>query len=92
MLKILIRGFYKMAENKPIKDYTKKAIKKYKDKHDIISVMLPLGTKDDIRSLTGKSVNSFINEIIEKELNILRAKKPEEDPNDPRNIFVNYKG
>ena len=44
-------------------DYIIRAQKNYQAKHDNISVVLPLGTKDRIRSLSGESVNAFINRL-----------------------------
>lgn len=53
---------------KKTKDYTRKAIEKYKNKFDIIGgLTCPPGTKDRIKA-TGKSINEFCTGAILKEL------------------------
>ena len=54
-------------------DYIIRAQKNYQAKHDNISVVLPLGTKDRIRSLSGESVNAFINRLVQAELERLES-------------------
>lgn len=56
----------KVMSKTPI--YVLDAQKNYHAKHDNISIVLPLGTKERIRKSTGQSVNSFINGIVEREL------------------------
>ena len=46
----------------------KKQNDKIKNNYDRISVTLPKGTKEEITRKTGKSINSFINELVENEL------------------------
>ncbi len=49
-------------------EYTRKAIDKYMSEKDKATVILPKGTKDKIRELTGESVNAFINRLVLAEL------------------------
>ncbi len=49
-------------------EYTKKAIQNYNNKFDRVAVNLPKGTKDKIKSLTGKSCNAYISELVVKDL------------------------
>lgn len=46
----------------------KKQNDKIKNNYDRISVTLPKGMKEEIKTKTGKSINSFINELVENEL------------------------
>ena len=46
----------------------KKQNDKIKNNYDRISVTLPKGKKEEITRKTGKSINSFINELVENEL------------------------
>ena len=46
----------------------KKQNDKIKNNYDRISVTLPKGMKEEIKTQTGKSINSFINELVENEL------------------------
>ena len=46
----------------------KKQNDKIRNNYDRISVTLPKGTKEEITRKTGKSINSFINELVENEL------------------------
>ena len=45
-------------------EYTKKAINNYNSKFDRIAVNLPIGTKDKIKELTGKSCNAYISALV----------------------------
>ena len=49
-------------------EYTKKAINKYNSKFDRIAVNLPIGTKERIKELTGKSCNAYISDLVLAEL------------------------
>ena len=49
-------------------EYTKKAINKYNSKFDRIAVNLPIGTKERIKDLTGKSCNAYISDLVLSEL------------------------
>lgn len=44
--------------------YTKDAINRYNSKFDRIAVNLPIGTKERIKELTGKSCNAYICELV----------------------------
>ena len=46
----------------------KKQNDKIKDNYERISVTPPKGMKEEIKTKTGKSINSFINELVENEL------------------------
>lgn len=52
-------------------EYTKKAINNYNSKFDRIAVNLPIGTKDRIKELTGKSCNAYISALVLADLNRL---------------------
>ena len=45
-------------------EYTKNAINKYNSKFDRIAVNLPIGTKDKIKEITGKSCNAYISALV----------------------------
>ena len=59
-----------MAENEELKTkpYVLRAQNNYRNKHDTVSLLLPKGAKDLIRENTGKSVNSYIVELVRKDL------------------------
>lgn len=61
-------------------EYTKKAINKYNSKFDRIAVNLPIGTKERIKELTGKSCNAYISELVLAELERLENGKTSEPP------------
>ena len=61
-------------------EYTKKAINKYNSKFDRIAVNLPIGTKERIKKLTGKSCNAYISELVLAELERLELDKLSEPP------------
>ena len=44
--------------------YTKDAINRYNAKFDRLAVNLPKGTKERIKTLTGKSGNAYICELV----------------------------
>lgn len=50
------------------KDYTRRAQNNYRSKFDMAAIRLPKGSSDIIREKTGKSINTFINELVAKEL------------------------
>ena len=52
-------------------EYTKKAINKYNSKFDRIAVNLPIGTKDRIKEITGKSCNAYISALVLADLDQL---------------------
>ena len=61
-------------------EYTKKAINKYNSKFDRIAVNLPIGTKERIKELTGKSCNAYISDLVLSELERLERGKSSEPP------------
>ena len=61
-------------------EYTKKAINKYNSKFDRIAVNLPIGTKERIKEITGKSCNAYISELVLAELERLERDKSSEPP------------
>ena len=61
-------------------EYTKKAINKYNSKFDRIAVNLPIGTKERIKELTGKSCNAYISDLVLAELERLENNKTSEPP------------
>lgn len=50
-------------------EYTKRAIDNYKSKFDLVQIRLPKGTKEKILE-SHESVNKYVNELIEKDLQI----------------------
>lgn len=46
----------------------KKQNDKIRDNYDRISVTLPKGMKEEIKTKTGKSINALVNELIKREL------------------------
>ena len=61
-------------------EYTKKAINKYNSKFDRIAVNLPIGTKERIKEITGKSCNAYISELVLAELDRLERSRLSEPP------------
>lgn len=59
-------------------EYTLRAQKNYHSKHDNISIVLPLGTKEKIRNLSGESVNAFINRLVLAEIERLESESSDE--------------
>lgn len=59
-----------MAEEKEYKtkDYVRRAQNNYRAKFDQVALKLPKGSKDIIREKTGKSVTTYINELVAKDL------------------------
>ena len=57
----------KMPENKT-KDYTRRAIDKYRENKEIISVTLDKGTKDRIKAITDEKPAAFIKRLFLAEL------------------------
>lgn len=56
----------------------RKAVANYSKTVDRVNCQLPLGTKDRIKALTGKSCNAFIKETVIAELNKIERKKLKE--------------
>lgn len=49
-------------------DYTKKAIKKYQSKLEVITLRLPKGMKERIKAHTNLSLNAYIFQLIKNDL------------------------
>lgn len=47
---------------------TRKAIEKYNQQFERLTVRLPKGTSDKVRMLTGESVNALVNRLIAAEI------------------------
>lgn len=50
------------------KDYVRRAQNNYRNKFDQVALKLPKGTKDIIREKSGKSVTTYINELVADDL------------------------
>ena len=50
------------------KDYVRRAQNNYRAKFDQVALKLPKGSKEIIREKTGKSVTTYINELVAKDL------------------------
>lgn len=61
------------------KEQRRKAVSEFMKTVDRVNCQLPLGTKDRIKKLTGKSCNSFIKEVVVKELDKIERKKAKEN-------------
>lgn len=84
--------------NKDLKtaDYTRRAIKKYENTKDKITIIAEKGTKERIKAKHGNiSLSKYINDLINRDLNEKpETKKPAPasvDLDDPANVFENYK-
>ena len=51
-----------------MKDYQKRANDNYRSKFDIVQIRLTKGTKEQIINKTGKSINQYIQDLIDKDL------------------------
>jgi hypothetical protein len=51
-----------------MKDYQKRANDNYRAKFDIVQIRLAKGTKEQIINKTGKSINQYIQDLIDKDL------------------------
>ena len=51
-----------------MKDYQKRANDNYRSKFDILQIRLAKGTKEHIINKTGKSINQYIQDLIDKDL------------------------
>lgn len=60
------------------KEQRRKAVANFMKTVDRVNCQFPLGTKERIKELTGKSCNAFIKETIIKELDKLERKKAKE--------------
>ena len=57
------------------KEQRRKAVADFMKTVDRVNCQLPLGTKERIKELTGKSCNAFIKEVVVKELDKIERKK-----------------
>lgn len=58
-----------------VPEYNLRAINKYNSKFDRIAVNLPLGSKERIKELTGKSCNAYISQLVLEDLERIEAAK-----------------
>lgn len=61
------------------KEQRRKAVADFMKTVDRVNCQFPLGTKDRIKELTGKSCNAFIKETILKELDKIERKRAKEN-------------
>lgn len=61
------------------KEQRRKAVADFMKTVDRVNCQLPLGTKERIKELTGKSCNAFIKEVVVKELDKIERKKAKEN-------------
>lgn len=57
------------------KEQRRKAVANFMKTVDRVNCQFPLGTKDRIKELTGKSCNAFIKETVVRELDKLERKQ-----------------
>lgn len=57
------------------KEQRRKAVADFMKTVDRVNCQLPLGTKERIKELTGKSCNAFIKEVVVKELDKIERKR-----------------
>ena len=72
------------------KEYTRRAVDKYREGKDILSLTLEKGTRERIENATEKKAPAWIREVIEKELSRIESGsdhggRPADDPQDPKN-------
>lgn len=88
-----------MGENKT-KDYTRRAIDKYRENKEIISVTLDKGTKERIKAFSGnKAPAAFVREIVMEKLADLengpepkqeaQITEPKQEEPKPQAVFQN---
>ena len=56
-------------------EYTRRAIEKYQEKFDRISVNLDKGLKDRIKAVSNESLNAFVNRAVRIEIERLETQK-----------------
>ena len=61
------------------KEQRRKAVADFMKTVDRVNCQLPLGTKERIKVLTGKSCNAFIKEVVVKELDKIERKRAKEN-------------
>lgn len=77
-----------------VPEYSLRAINKYNAKFDRLTVNLPIGTKERIQTLTGKSCNAYLSELaladlerLEK-LSTVESKQEEQAREDQEDNFA----
>ena len=74
------KGDRKMPEyTEKQKEQRRKAVAEYMKTVDRVNCQFPLGTKERIKELTGKSCNAFIKETVLNELNKIERKKAKQN-------------
>ena len=61
------------------REQRRKAVADFMKTVDRVNCQFPLGTKERIKELTGKSCNAFIKETVIKELDIIERKKSKDN-------------
>ena len=49
-------------------DYTRKAIEKYQSKFERFTISLPIGSRERIKEVTGKSLNQYFNDLFVEDM------------------------
>lgn len=49
-------------------DYTRKAIEKYQSKFERFTISLPIGSREKIKAVTGKSLNQYFNDLFVEDM------------------------
>ena len=49
-------------------DYTRKAIEKYQSKFERFTISLPIGRRERIKEVTGKSLNQYFNDLFVEDI------------------------
>ena len=74
------KGARKMPEyTEKQKEQRRTAVAEYMKTVDRVNCQFPLGTKERMRELTGKSCNAFIKEVVVKELDKIERKRAKEN-------------
>ena len=58
-----------------VPDYNLRAINKYNSKFDRVAVNLPIGSKERIKDLTGKSCNAYISALVLSDLDRIETER-----------------
>lgn len=48
--------------------YTRKAIEKYQSKFERFTISLPIGSREKIKAVTGKSLNQYFNDLFVEDM------------------------
>lgn len=56
-----------------VPEYTRKAIAKYQSKFERVNINFPDGTKERIKTMTGESVNGYVNRLVKEDLERLES-------------------